>query len=178
MNTRIIRRSLAAAALGATAALAMPGTAFAVSAPIIQTQIGVNTVSFTLTVPITGVSEICAGPWIHTEADATAILNSPTLDVANKPLNWFVGSPVSPTGAGGSPYINPDGSTNYVNAYSGQTVVAKLPYIADGRYVAGIACYQAGGNDYVLTQIPFTIGNPDTSEPGGTGSLGSLSFGS
>lgn len=178
MNTRIIRRGLSVAAVGAAAVLAMPGAAFAAQAPNVTAQTGINTVSFTITIPEMTGGVACVGPWIHTEADATAILNSPTLDVANNPRNWFVGAPVSPRGTSSGDIMNSDGTYSYVYPTSGQTEVAKIPYIPDGRYVAGSLCMRSAGDgspiEYALTQTPFTIGNA-TSEPGGTGSL---SFGS
>ncbi|RVW00431.1 hypothetical protein EF834_17440 [Rhodococcus spongiicola] len=166
-------------ALASTAALAIPGTAFAVEAPNVTVATGINTATFTITAPESALAG-CLGPWIHTEADAIAILNSPTLDVANNPLNWLVGNPVSPITPNGD--RNSDGSLNYVYPEPGQTEVAKIPYIADGEYVAGSLCMGwDGAATWALTQTPFTIGSPDSSPgPGGsaTGSLGSLSFGS
>lgn len=180
MNTRTIRRGLAVAAVAAAATLLASGSAFAVEAPNVTVQTGVNTVSFTIAIPEMTGGVACVGPWIHTEGDASAILKSPTLDVANNPRNWFVGTPVSPVGGRGE--MNHDGTSNYVYPSSGQTAVAKIPYIADGRYVAGSMCMRSAGDgtpiEYVLTQTPFTIGNPAPAGGGGTGSLGSLSFGS
>ncbi|QCQ90210.1 hypothetical protein [Rhodococcus sp. SGAir0479] len=180
MNTRTIRRGLTVAAFGAATVLAMPGTAFAVEAPEVQIQTGVNTATFTITAPTGSVS--CVGPWIHTKADADNILKSPTLDVANNPRNFFVGAPVSPVGGGGSGSTNrnPDGSENYVFPANGDTATAKIPYIADGTYVAGALCLtsEEGQLVYALTQAPFTIGNPAPATGGWRGNFGSLSFGS
>ncbi|WP_238840726.1 hypothetical protein [Prescottella equi] len=178
MNTRTIRRGLTVAALAATAALAMPGTAFAaIVTPTVTAETGINTATFTIAVPPIDPMQGCFGPVVHTEATANSLLNSPTLDIANNPINWMAARPVSPIDANN---MNPDRSPSAVNVRSGETSVVTIAYIADGSYVAGTLCMEwvDGNVTYALTQTPFTIGNPDTPEPGGTGSLGSLSFGS
>lgn len=68
----------------------------------------------------------CFGPVVHTEETSNALVNSPTLDIANNPINWMAARPVSPIDANN---MNPDRSPSVVNVRSGETSVVTIAYM-------------------------------------------------
>ncbi|NKS29257.1 hypothetical protein GS534_00765 [Rhodococcus hoagii] len=184
MNARTtIRRSLAVGALAAAAALALPCAAQAAVPADVRIDVDGNTIRATITVPQTPEGRtVCFGPWVHTEVSAQRILNSPDLDLDAQPVGWATFMPDSPStgiAIGDQPYK----STVIVS--DGQSGEAAMPAIAPGKYVAGVLCGLWAERPGTIPPVtytslelyPLTVGDPAL-EPGGSGSLGSLSFGS
>lgn len=171
----MLKRVTTVTALAAAAAFAFPALAHAAPAATVTIATGVNTVSVTIKAPDAGNLSQCSGPWVHTAAQAKKLHESIELDIANNPINFFVGTPVSPN-AGTSEGADRDA---WVDVNAGDTKTAKILYIADGNYVSGVVCVTVEDNKpvYSLAETPFTIGAPAPEPGNGTGSLSS-SFGS
>ena len=190
----LARRAAAAAALSLAAAVAVTGSAAASDLPTAElpadVTIGVvgNTIRATIAVHGTpgplgapGTNS-CRGPWVHTEASANRILNSPDIDLAANPGQWLMYQPDSPSGAMTG---NPATVAHLLTLDAGKSGESVLPAVADGKYVAGVVCGQYEAvNGYMIPKYnslklyPLTVGTPVTPQPEAGGSLTGLGFGS
>ncbi|MFD6515178.1 hypothetical protein [Rhodococcus sp. NPDC060176] len=169
--TSLIRRATTVTALAAATAFAVPALAHAAPAATVTVTSVANTANVTIKAPDGGNIGQCTGPWVHTAAEAKKLHESAELDIANNPINFFVGTPVSPN-TGTSQGADRDA---WVDVNAGETKTAKILFIDDGNYVSGVVCVAIEDNKpvYSLTETPFTIGTPTTEPGNGTGSLSS-----
>lgn len=187
------RRAATAAALSIAAAVAATSSAAASDLPTAElpadVTIGVVGNTIRATIAVHGINEqvsdghnVCNGPWVHTEASANRILNSPDIDLAANPDSWMIYQPDSPNAAlTGAPTPLP----NRLYLGAGQSGEAMIPAVADGKYVAGVVCgqYHLVDGRWIakytsLKLYPLTVGTPVTPQPDASGSLTGLGFGS
>ena len=180
------RRVSASAAIATALAVVLPATAAAAGLPAadlpadVAIRVEGNTVRATISVhgTVAPARELgatsCSGPWVHTEASANRILNSPDIDLSVNPEYWSMYQPDSPNTA---PTAGQQPTPNRLNLDEGQQGEAIIPAVAEGQYVAGVMCGQYENRDgWILVKYtslrlyPITVGTPVTPAQG-NGSL-------